>query len=306
MSNEPNTPEEGFDASVDAIAQLLDPAEDNPAPDSEEEEEEPESEASEESESEEEGTEEEQEVEQPEKAKLESLEIDGETIQLPAAIAAKIKPNLLRRQDYTRKTQEVAEIRKAAEQARDNYLQGLGVVHQALQSSLPPLPDEALLDTDPVEFMRQERAHKNHVQKLQALQQEGRRAVQQQQWEQQQDAQKAMQEAAAQLPELIPAWKDPAKAKVERAALREYLQTAGYSPEEIRTAADPRAIALSRKAWLFDQLMAQKKAAKPVPTKVEAPGSSKPKTNPSRAQKYARLRETGRTEDAAAFIESLL
>jgi hypothetical protein len=111
--------------------------------------------------------------------------------------------------------------------------------------------------------------------------------------------------------EVIPEWRDPGRARAEKAELRAYLQSAGYSADEIGQAADHRAVVLARKAMAWDRL----KAGKAVADKkvAEAPRLQKPGTRPAQSRGDERLdasqkqlRRTGNTRDAARVFERLI
>jgi hypothetical protein len=252
---------------------------------------------------------EEQEDQEPETATLKELEIDGKKYKLPA----ELEPYILRQQDYTRKTMEVAEQRKAVEaeamqarQFREQYSQGLGVIQKALQTMAPQPPDQAMLQDDPIEYMRQRELFQAHQQKLHAVAQEQARVLQMSQQEQKKEFVRQQQEAIQRLPELIPAWKDPEKAKAEAPQLAKYLMDAGYTKEEVESASDPRAISLTRKAWLYDQLIARQKTAKPVATPTVQPGASKPISQGKQKILANALRPGAGESDVLSALESLL
>lgn len=315
MSVETMTPETGVDESISQLTALLGSEEsDNQSTEkqeaqvTEEDGESDEPESSESEQDEDEGTEYEEDDEQPEDATLEDFEVDGKQYKIPSDL----KPYILRQQDYTRKTQEVAELRKAteairasAEQAGTQYMQGLQVLQQAYQAALPQPPNQALLDDDPLEYMRQERHYNAAVQRLNAVQAEQQRAAQLMQSQEQALRQQALREAVKQLPDLIPEWRDKARAKKEIPQLAEYLKGNGFSDEEVNLGTDPRAFKLARKAWLFDQMMAQKKATRPVASKSAPAGPARnPSSNTSAVSKarQALKRSNGRDDAAAAFL----
>jgi len=306
MPAESNNPT-GLDESVNAIADILEPEEDTP----EAEEAQGEEEAPEQSEESEHEDAESGEDEQPEKATLETVEYEGKTYQLPP----ELKSALLRQQDYTRKTQEVATIRKQVEADQQQYReksakydQGINLLGMLLQQSAPPPPDPALLDTDVVEYMRQERQFKAHSEKLQALGAEWQRREQHRQQEQHAEWQRERQEFARQLPELIPAWKDKARAQREWNELCEHLLANGYSREQIEQATDAHGFAMAYESMQYRKVIAQKQKTTPKAPQVAAPGA-KPKTTAKdvdAAKARDRLRKTGRLDDAAAYIEHFL
>ena len=69
-------------------------------------------------------------------------------------------------------------------------------------------------------------------------------------------------------------------------------------------------VVTARKAMLFDQMVAKAQAAEKkvatLPTKVEKPGSGSAPSLDRRTAGYQRLSKSGRVEDAAGLIASLL
>lgn len=320
MSNaESNTPDEmGFDAAVEALAALSESDNDTPNDESEQaqaaeqddESDDAQDVASDESEQDEhEGTDEDDAGEDHSGDTLEELEIDGKKAKVPAWL----KPYVLRQQDYTRKTQELADQRKQIElvqqqsqQMQQQYGYGLQVLQQAMKQFMPQPPPPDLWDTDPVEASRQDYHYRQQIQRWQAIEQAKQHEIAQQQAHIEQERHRALQEAMQRLPELIPAWRDPAKAKAERAEIRKTLESHGFTTEEIDTASDPRAIALAREAWLYRQLVAKKKEAKPAATKTLQPGPSrKPSFNSEADRAIKRLRQSGSRDDAFAALSLL-
>ena len=313
MNAESDTPEmelDGFQQleallGSDDDTQETESGEDPADPEAESEEEAPE----ESEQDQEEGTEEEEDDEQPDEAKLQEIEIDGKKLSVE-----EVKAGYLRQQDYTRKTQEAAEIRKTAtaeleqtRQMRSEYQNGLRFVEQILRQSAPQPPDQSLLDDDPIEYMRQERRFYAQMQQYQAVQANQQRLTEHERQEQERQASAALEQARAQLPDLIPAWKDAKTAEKERPEIAKYLLSEGYAPDEVNSVSDPRAVKLVRKAWLYDQLIAQKKQAKPVVTKVTQPGASrKPSSDIDRKKQMSRLQQTGRLEDAVGILKDLI
>lgn len=105
----------------------------------------------------------------------------------------------------------------------------------------------------------------------------------------------------------IPEWKDEKVQKAEAQEIAQYLASQGYSKEEIANASDSRAIVTARKAMLYDKGQNKTELAKKkvltIP-KVMKPGTPKPPEQAKHAQieaARAKLRATGRTEDAVAL-----
>ena len=277
-----------------------------------------ESEESEGDESEDESDEDEETDEDEEQEPVYAVKVDGQEIEVPLSELVK---GYSRTADYTRKTQELASVRKQVEAVaqesvavRDQYAEKLGQLQQLLQQQAPQEPNwEKLRAEDPIEFAAQWAEHQRLQQYRYQVEAERQAIMQQQQAEQVQVTQQQLEQARNWLTEVgIPEWKDAEKAKAERAALKTYGQKYGYSAEELSQVADPRAVVLLRKAMLYDKLQERKGQITPVKktaTPVLKPGaSSKPVTKKSSEMKSAkqRLAKSGSVRDAAEVFKSFL
>lgn len=246
-----------------------------------------------------------------------TVEIDGKTVKLTKAQIAENYKDGLRQADYTRKTMETAAARKTADaeiqQARterDTYAQKLNNFAIATQSAMQEqaaVLTEELAATDPQEYLIQKHIFdKRQAQLVQAQQELGR--IGQQQQQEQADAQRAyLTEQQEQLLAKLPDWKDPAKAKAEAGAIKEYLAAQGYTPQE-RDFTDHRAIVMAKKAMQYDALIERAgKAVKKVaalPVKVERSGNTETSKPDGRTEAMKRLERTGSIDAAAnAFAQ---
>lgn len=264
--------------------------------------------------------EESQEEQQAEPQKV-TVKVDGKDIELTPDEIAEAYKGQLRQADYTRKTMEAAEQRKAADaeiakarQEREDYANKLqGFANQAtyeLQALKAQLTDE-LLESDPVEYMRKQRiAEMRHAELVQAgeeLQKVNNLRAQDRAEAERRHFAEQQEQLLAKLPE----WKDPAKAKAEVAKIKDYLASVGYSGAEADFT-DHRAVILARKAMQFDELTAKAKEATKkiaaVPPKVERPGNAESQARPGDGRTVAmkRLQKTGSIYDAAALIEQII
>jgi hypothetical protein len=226
-----------------------------------------------------------------------------------------------RTQDYTRKTQTLAEEKKTflAEQtairaARQQYTEKLTQLDAAL-AALTQEPDwDKLRTEDPNVFAQTHAAWQINQQKINALRAEHAREAQALQTEQAEAFHQHLLAEQAKLFEAVPEWKDEAVSKKERAALLTYGQERGFSADEIGQVADHRALVILRKAMLYDQAQADAAKAKPKAqekidaVKTAAPGpssASKPKVTEMTRRKQ-RLAKTGSVDDAASAIELML
>jgi hypothetical protein len=262
----------------------------------------------------EEQSEEEEEQEEQEQPQTFTVKVDGKEV---TVTLDELQKGYSRTQDYTRKTQQIAEVRKQVEQEtqavraeREQYAQLLGALQAQLQSSEPHVDLERLYQEDPIEWVRQKEVMRERQEKLGAIQSEQQRLSQVAQYEQQRamEAQFASQQEA--LLAALPDWKDPKKAKAEKALVIESAKAAGFSDEDLKSVYDHRLVLLLRKAALFDQMVSKRQGIKPVvnngprPAKPGAAGRVSTTTESVRAKQ--RLAKTGRVDDAASAIELLL
>jgi hypothetical protein len=252
--------------------------------------------------------------EEEEQPQVYTVKVDGKEIEVTLD---ELQKGYSRTQDYTRKTQQVAETRKAVEaeaQAiraeREQYAQLLGALKQQLESAETPVDMDRLRDEDPIEWVRQSEIRRQKQEKLAAIQSEQQRLSElaQQQRAQELQAHLASQQEA--LLQAVPEWKDSKKAQAEKAFLVEFGKKIGFSDEELKNVYDHRAVIALRKAALYDQMMSKRGQIKPVvnngprPAKPSAAGRVSQTTEATRAKQ--RLAKTGRVNDAVSAIELLL
>ena len=262
----------------------------------------------------EEQSEEGEETKEGEQPQTFTVKVDGKEV---SVTLDELQKGYSRTQDYTRKTQQIAEVRKQAEQEtqavraeREQYAQLLGALQTQLQSSEPQVDLERLYHEDPIEWVRQKEVMRERQEKLGAIQSEQQRLSQVAQYEQQRamEAQFASQQEA--LLAALPEWKDSKRAKAEKALVIESAKAAGFSDEDLKSVYDHRLVLLLRKAALFDQMVSKRQGIKPVvnngprTAKPGAAGRVSTTTESTRAKQ--RLAKSGRIDDAASAIELLL
>lgn len=244
-----------------------------------------------------------------------TVKVDGKEVEVTLD---ELQKGYSRTQDYTRKTQQIAEVRKQAEaelQAvraeREQYAQLLGALEEQVQKATQPNIDwDRLYSEDPIEWVRQRELMRENQEKNAAIQAEKKRLSELSQQEQMQQHQMLLQQETEALMAAIPEWKDSKKAAAEKAMLVQFGQKIGFSPDELKNVVDHRAVLLLRKAALYDQMMSKRKDIKPVtnngpkPAKPGAAGRVSSNTEAMRAQQ--RLAKTGRVDDAADAIYKLL
>ena len=257
----------------------------------------------------------EEDNQEEDKPQVFTVKVDGKEIEVTLD---ELQKGYSRTQDYTRKTQQVAEARKAAEaelQAvraeREQYAQLLVALDQQVKAAAEPQIDwDRLYKEDPIEYVRQREVMRENKEKAAAIQAERQRLAEIAQQEQMQQLQAVKEKEAQALLEAIPSWKDPAKAKAEKAMLVEFGQRMGFTPQELGNIYDHRVVLALRKAALYDHMQAKRQGIKPVtnngpkPAKPGAAGRVSQMSDSVRAKQ--RLAKTGRVEDAASAIELLL
>ena len=222
--------------------------------------------------------------------------------------------------DYTRKTQEIAETRKAVEaerakieeaaRLRDTYAQRLEVIEQMLnQDSGEDLA--TLKETDPIGYAVKVAEQAEREKQLNAVRAERQRLAQQQQAEQSERLKAHLAAEAQKLAEAIPEMSDPVKGQAIRTDIRNYAQKLGFSEQELAQVYDSRAVTALYKAMQYDKLVSNKgEATKKVSQapKMLKPGTSTPEARVSQEVKNmrGRLKKSGRAKDAAALFERFL
>ena len=257
---------------------------------------------------------EEEEPEEQEQQQTFTVKVDGKEV---SVTLDELQKGYSRTQDYTRKTQQIAEVRKQVEQEthavraeREQYAQLLGALQAQLQSSEPQVDLERLYHEDPIEWVRQKEVMRERQEKLGAIQSEQQRLAQVSQYEQQRamEAQLASQQEA--LLAALPDWKDPKKAKAEKALVIESAKAAGFTDEDLKSVYDHRLVLLLRKAALFDQMVSKRQGIKPVvnngPRTAKPGAAGRVSTTTEGVRAKQRLAKSGRIDDAASAIELLL
>ena len=257
----------------------------------------------------------EEDTQEDDKPQVFTVKVDGKEIEVSLD---ELQKGYSRTQDYTRKTQQVAEVRKAAEaelQAiraeREQYAQLLGALSEQVKAAAEPQIDwDRLYREDPIEYVRQREVMRDNKERAAAIDAEQQRLFQIAQEEQVKQLQTVKVKESHALLEAVPSWKDPAKAKAEKTMLIEFGQKMGFTPQELGNIYDHRVVLALRKAALYDQMQAKRQVIKPVtnngprPAKPGAAGRVSQMSDSVRAKQ--RLAKTGRVEDAASAIELLL
>lgn len=221
--------------------------------------------------------------------------------------------------DYTKKTSDVAEQRRAVEaerqaieeakQLREAYAQRLQLVEQFL--STPEEDIEQLKETDPIGYAVKVAEQTQKEKQLQAVRAEQAKLAEKQQLEQAQSLRNHLAAESEKIAAIIPEYSDKEKGAKVRQEIRDYAKSIGWTDQELGSVYDSRAVLSLYEGMQYRKLMQNK----PNVTKkvAEAPKMVKPGTTKSQAsereqikREKARLRETGRVQDAASIFERFL
>lgn len=263
----------------------------------------------------EEDGEEETEVEEVEEQPVYRVTVDGEEIEVTQD---ELINGYSRQQDYTRKTQELANQRKTIEQQAQElaqrdaiYAQLLPKMEAQLQGELVNEPDwDSLYNDDPIAFVREKQLWDEKKEKLKAAQAEQQRLQQESYVQQQQLIAQQVQEGQQKLLEIIPEWKNAEVASKEKLAIRDYgINVLGYSSQEMDAIYDYRALLGLRNAWLNSKTVeaTKKKPTQKAPARVARPGTTTRKKSVAPAKRAKQvLAKTGKVQDAAKVFEQFL
>lgn len=262
----------------------------------------------------EQGEEVQEEVQEPQRFRV---KVDNEELEVDLDELIK---GYSRTSDYTKKTQNLAEQRKAVEsertkideaaKLRDTYAQRLQVIEQMLTQPTEDLT--ALKDNDPVGYAIKVAENMEREKQLAAVRAE-RESVQARQVADNQERLKShIAQEAERLRSAIPDFSDEVKGEVIRKEIRDYAKSVGWSDQELSQVYDHRAVLTLYRAMQFDKLQKSKPA---VQKRVaEAPKSLAPGVGSQRLDKDGemvkkltkQLKQSGRPRDAAALFERFL
>lgn len=207
---------------------------------------------------------------------------------------SELRAGYMKDADYRRKTAEVAEQRRQVEAVAQQVQQQrqfaatqldvfMGALHKDLLGSQP---DPALIDSDPQEFMRQQAAYNTRAQQFNNAMQMRQALSAQEQQDRQRVQAETMQQENKLLVEKMPELRDESKRTAAFSEVAKFLQSQGYTPDEMNGLTDHRAVIVAMKAAKYDALQAAKaKQARPEPPKPVRPGSANQAQPNSRVQR---------------------
>lgn len=275
-----------LEVSIDDVANLLDTTDESPDEGSDEEVREDDAEA------------------QPEED--EEVEYEGKTYKVPK----ELKGALMKNADYTQKTQEVAEQRKAVEDRAQFLNQREALMAQTFDkavelhdiknklSQYEQIDWQNLVDADPVQATKLNLAYQQLQREAQQKYGELQQAQYQAQELSEQSRQKIVAEEMANLKARLPNFDAKVAEKIKSVG-KEY----GLTDNELNSIVDSRHVHILHDAMKWRSLQAEKPAAMKKVT--EAPKAITPQVARSKQSNQAafeRLKKSGRVEDLAALL----
>jgi Tfp pilus assembly protein PilN len=257
-----------------------------------------------------------EESDEPEQPEVYTVKVDGQEYEVTLD---ELRSGYSRQQHFTKRSQELAEQRKAFEQEaaetkqyRDYYAQQLEQLSNQLQQTIPSEPDWSALSQqyEAKELFAMKAEYDRRKEEIARVEQERERIAQQQSVEAQHQMQQHLATQKTEMLERIPAWRDEGRRNKERLDVIKYAQDViGFSEQEIANASDARAIEMLYKAWQYDKLQkdapAVKKKVQSAP-KVAKGGQPKTKAQVQTRQRRDAMNKLTKTKSIDAAVEFLM
>ena len=226
-----------------------------------------------------------------------------------------------RQADYTRKSQVLAEQRKkmdeelaATQQERQQYQSQLEQFNLQADSKLEEFKSvdwTKLKEEDPMEYALKRDQYRELQENKRLVAEEQQNLAQKQQAEMQTKWNEELARQQEVMAQRLPEWNDPEKGPKLKQNIKSFALKKGFTEQEVDSLIDARSVDVLHKAMMYETLLEAKisqKKAKVVP-KVQKPGapSTKSEVNSEKVkQTRARLKRSGRVDDAALAIKSLM
>lgn len=222
--------------------------------------------------------------------------------------------------DYTKKTQQLAEQRKAldaeaqsvmqAKQLRDVYAERLQMIEQMLTAQNSNEDLDSLKENDPIGYAVRVADMQQQEKQMVAVQAERQRIAQEQQAEYGQNMQRFLATQAQELTKVIPDYADPEKGEVLRNSIRKFALSVGFSNEDLSNVVDHRQVLTLYKAMQYDKLQQSKpqvtKRVSEAPKTLKSGNGNKTTDTDRLKRSQQQLRQSGKVRDAAKLFEQFL
>jgi hypothetical protein len=234
--------------------------------------------------------------------KSELIDVDGDLVSVD-----ELKLGYLRQSDYTRKTQAVAEQRKAAEEERQYYASTLNSLLATVGADIQRFQSvdwERAAVENPQQYKQAKAAYEQSTALFENIKHQTQDFVGRAQETQKQALKAQAKESISILKTTIPGWSNDLYAQIGEFAQKEL----GFKPDEFNNIADHRAIVSIYEAMQYrrNRKVATEKKLKVAPkrTLTDKSGTESKVVTRRKETKQARdrLRETGKLDDAVALL----
>ncbi len=216
-----------------------------------------------------------------------------------------------RESEFTAKQQEHQARAAQIAQQEQIFATTIQQAITALQSSLPPEPDPALRDSDPIDYILKKDQRTAAVAEIQRLQTAQEYAAQQSRAEQAQQFQQHLKSQQARLYESAPELADEGKRREFYSDMVSYGKKYGFSENEINNIHDHRVMLMVKDAVAYRKLQAAKpkamekgKAAAPV-AKPQPRATSNERISQKHKGLFEKARKTRSIDDVGALLAEL-
>ena len=234
-----------------------------------------------------------------------------------------------RQQDYTQKTQQLAEYKRQidtaaqqmqqevvqTQQVRAQYVDALATAIEGNYTHLQQFANvdwEKLKTEDREEYLTKRDDYRQAQEQVEQLKGKANEAQQQQQQEMQVQHQQVLQEEHAKMVSILPEWNDPNTQRAIAKTVSEFALTKGYTQEELSQLVDHRSILVLMQAKAYEdmtrkqhEIRAKKVKNKPNVIKTKAKRTKGEASTSKRKEKMKRLQSTGHVDDAASLLEDM-
>ena len=342
VAQNPNLSQDGLVVAQDAILGLLN-SQEQPAQEEQPSEETEDVEASDEAiEETEEVQEEESEVaddDESEESQEEEVEDEDETESTVYTVKVngqdvKVSEDELikgysRQQDYTQKTQQLAEYKRQmdaaaqgmqqeiaqTQQMRSQYVEALATAIDTNYSHLQQFANvdwDRLKTEDREEYLTKRDDYRQAQEQIDQLKLKANEAHHQQQQEMSVQHQQMLQSEHSKMVSILPEWGEPDKQRAIAKTVSEFALSKGYTQEELAQLVDHRSILVLMQAKAYEdmtkkqhEVRAKKVKNKPRVVKTKAKRSKSDNSVGKRREKMKRLQSTGHVDDAASLLEDI-
>jgi hypothetical protein len=230
---------------------------------------------------------------------------------------SELQKGYLRQQDYSRKSAENANARKAFESEvaevrgeRAAYGEMLGRMQAQIEAGGQHINWDELERTDPAAWAREKIRAQERERKLDAIRQEQQRLVETKGREQQQLIAQAREEARQILLQRVPAWQQPEVAQREISEMsRVAVEHYGYRIEELDRIFDPRLVLMMRDAAAYRKsrgLDLDGKKVAPSPGRTVPAKRHVPNTDPNATRRQAAQVQFRRAPSINSAVDAIL